>query len=114
MLALQPERPGVTPANIERIEKGMTLAEVEKILGGPGKRYDSDPLFGHVFYDAWGNEGWQSGPHLIDASRTVFVWGHPSEETWVAVYFDDANSVIGKLWRARETFLEMLRRLLRL
>jgi hypothetical protein len=30
--------PGVTEANVKRIRPGMTLAEVESILGGPGDR----------------------------------------------------------------------------
>jgi hypothetical protein len=30
-------RPGVTEANVRRIRVGMTLAEVEGILGGPGR-----------------------------------------------------------------------------
>src|SRR5262249_15428976 len=37
VLAMLPPRPGVTPSNIERIKDGMTLEEVEKVLGGPGK-----------------------------------------------------------------------------
>jgi hypothetical protein len=116
VLAVLSPRPGVTLANIECIEKGMTLAEVEKILGGPGKRYDSDPLFGHVFYDAWGNEGWQSGPHLIDASRTVFVWGRPHEGTCVAVSFDrESNRVREKNWLPRRpSFFQRLFNSLRL
>src|SRR5262249_24525820 len=30
-------RPGVTEANFKRIRKGMTLAEVQALLGGPGQ-----------------------------------------------------------------------------
>ena len=35
VLSLLPPRPGVTKANFDRIEVGMTLAEVEAILGEP-------------------------------------------------------------------------------
>jgi hypothetical protein len=35
VLAMIPPRPGVTKANFDRIEKGMTRAEVERIFGGP-------------------------------------------------------------------------------
>jgi hypothetical protein len=34
---LLPAQPGVTKANFDRIEKGMTRAEVEAIFGGPGE-----------------------------------------------------------------------------
>jgi hypothetical protein len=34
-LAFWPLSPGITRANCERIQEGMTLAEVESILGGP-------------------------------------------------------------------------------
>jgi hypothetical protein len=36
VLAMLPPRPGVTKANFDRIEKGMTLSEVEQLLGRPG------------------------------------------------------------------------------
>jgi hypothetical protein len=38
VLAMLPPRPGVTKANFDRIEKGMTLAEVEEIFGEKGFR----------------------------------------------------------------------------
>jgi hypothetical protein len=43
---LQLPRPGVTRANFERLEEGMTLEEVETILGRPGVGYlmDEDDL----------------------------------------------------------------------
>src|ERR1035438_9324153 len=37
VLAMLPPRPGVTKANFDRIEKGMTRAEVEQIFGGKGE-----------------------------------------------------------------------------
>ena len=36
VLAMLPPGPGVTKANFDRIEKGMTLAQVELLLGGTG------------------------------------------------------------------------------
>ena len=100
VLALLPPRPGVTLANIERIEKGMTLAEVEKILGGPGKVFDSDPL---------------SHLSIIDSSRTVVVWGRLYEGPCVAVSFDrNTNRVRGKNWEPQDTFLQRLFNSLRL
>jgi hypothetical protein len=37
VLAMLPPGPGVTKANFDRIEKGMTLAEVEQIFGEKGE-----------------------------------------------------------------------------
>jgi hypothetical protein len=37
ILAMLPPHPGVTRANFDRIEKGMTRAEVEEIFGGPSE-----------------------------------------------------------------------------
>ncbi len=37
VLAMLPPRPGVTKANFDRIEKGMTRAEVEQIFDGKGE-----------------------------------------------------------------------------
>jgi hypothetical protein len=92
VLALLPARPRVTPANIVRIEDGMTLEEVETILGGPGECLH--------------------GPTLS------VKWDHPYNESWVAVGFDDANRVKAIYWepppRPRETFMQKVRRLLRL
>ena len=36
VLAMLPPRPGVTKANFDRIEKGMTKAQVEEIFGREG------------------------------------------------------------------------------
>jgi hypothetical protein len=38
VLGMLPPRPGVTRANFDRIEMGMTEAEVEEIFGGKGKQ----------------------------------------------------------------------------
>jgi hypothetical protein len=38
ILAMLPPSPGVTKANFDRIEKGMTRAEVEEIFGREGQR----------------------------------------------------------------------------
>jgi hypothetical protein len=36
-------RPGVTQANFERIQRGMTLAEVEALMGRPGQPMPPPP-----------------------------------------------------------------------
>ena len=94
VLALLPPRPGVTPANIERIEDGMTQEEVEKILGGPGVNLLASTSF-------------------VPRGRVV-VWDHPHDGTYVRVGFDRDNRVIGKDWGPPETLLRKLRRLLHL
>ena len=49
-LRAQLPRPGVTVANYQRIRDGMTVAEVEAILGGPPGTYDGpDDAFGGQF-----------------------------------------------------------------
>ena len=90
VLALLPPRPGITPANIQRIEEGMTLAEVEEILGGPGV------------------ERW---PRF---DTHVVTWNHPHDETWVTVWLDQANRVTLSAPIPPETFMQKLKRLLRL
>lgn len=48
VLALLPlgDRPGVTKANFDRIEMGMTLAQAEEIFGGKAKTIE--PWFGGI------------------------------------------------------------------
>jgi hypothetical protein len=51
VLALLPPSPGVTKANFDRIEKGMTLAEVEEIFGGKAVlRYDGKMTAGVPYW----------------------------------------------------------------
>jgi hypothetical protein len=107
VLALLPPRPGVTPANIERIEDGMTVAEVEKILGGPGEsfwsylaRSSSTSPLGIVGGTKFGN--------------TMLVWHHPHDGTCVAVSFDRDARVKGKFSGPPETFMQRVQRLLHL
>jgi len=105
VLALLPPRPGVTPANIERIEDGMTRAEVEKILGGPGESLGS--YLAH----------YPTSPLIIMGGkkyRGASVWRHPHDGTFVAVYFFPDNRVTGRQSAQPETFRQKLCRLLRL
>ena len=48
VLAMLPAGPGVTKANFDRIEKGMTLAEVKEIFGREGKEAPREP--GYYWY----------------------------------------------------------------
>jgi hypothetical protein len=83
------DRPGVTKANFDRIEKGMTLAEVQQIFGQDGE-----------------------GPWFPTESknRTYWYWDWPK----VGIQFLD-NCVIEKEWHnSEETILDKIRRWLRL
>jgi hypothetical protein len=78
--------PGVTKANFDRIEEGMTLQEVEQILGRPGKL-------------TWGGYSWEA-----EDGATVFV-----------VFDFDGASAGPKSWAdSRETPLDKIRRWLHL
>ena len=53
VLALLPPRSGVTKANYDRIERGMTLTEVERIFGRKATTSRGEPI---AFFCAWENE----------------------------------------------------------
>jgi hypothetical protein len=70
VLALLPPRPGVTKENFDRIQNGMTRAEVAEILGDePGRRQD----------------------HLA-------LWESDDAGDLVLIGFDDADRVHVKNW----------------
>ena len=79
-------RPGPSRTNFERIQKGMTLGEVESFLGPAGLSYSSD--FYYDYYIVKGNDGW---------SRIYIRQGTVSE-----LSFDDTLTIEGKkTFRAR-------------
>jgi hypothetical protein len=51
VLAMLPEGPGVTKANFDKVEKGMTLAEVEQIFGKAGLPKPIDEFLEVVWQD---------------------------------------------------------------
>jgi hypothetical protein len=83
-------RPGVTQANYQRIREGMTLQEVESLLGGPPGNYSRIP----------DKEAglWTIDPSRPDLDRQFFI----GREVWignelaVAVWFDDQERVARK------------------
>ncbi len=84
--------PGVTKANFDRIEEGMTNAEVEQLLGGTGL-----PFHGFAHHEP---------------PRT-FVW-EGDDGSVVFVEFTD-NSVMSKKWEpSTESITDRLRRWLHL
>jgi hypothetical protein len=103
-------RPGVTRANYERIQEGMTLPEVESILGGPPGNYSRLPdneagLWAIDFADP------ELGPQYF-RGREAWVGG----ELAVAVWLNDQGRVRRKAAFdvPEPTFLDRLRRLLHL
>ena len=90
VLALLPPRTGVTKANFDRIQDGMSIAEVELILGGAGQPF-----------------------HGFANQKQTLVWlGDDGSLAFVEVA---DNSVKSKMWNpSNETFADKLRRWLRL
>ena len=59
VLALLPPRPGVTKANFDRIEIGMTVAEVDQIFGPPSGYFDRTELIPKriITWEGWQDDG---------------------------------------------------------
>src|SRR4051794_959890 len=94
VLAMLPPRPGVTKANFDRIEIGMTRSEVEIIFGEPSEATSSTtPLGGKTTTsDDW----FQLGRGIAN------------------IYFND-ELVVNKEWQAvPESFTQKIRRWLHL
>jgi hypothetical protein len=59
VLAALPPLPGVTKANFDRIQEGMTLVQVEAILGEPAKDFMGEGDFtGHLWAHENGSRVW--------------------------------------------------------
>ena len=96
VLALLLPSPGVSKANFDRIEKGMTSAQVEQILGGEAKTIE--PWFGGI----------RDNP-----GAKVAVWKADDESKAGIVLMN--SCVFDKEWRdSTETFLDKIRRWLHL
>jgi hypothetical protein len=89
VLAMLPARPGVTKGNFDRIENGMTLAEVDKIFGKPG---------------SFGND-------LPTRTSALSSWRSENDE--LACIFFDHGIVYDKEWHG-ETIIDRIRRWLHL
>jgi hypothetical protein len=80
-------RPGITAANIKRIRPGMTVTEVEALLGQRGGRYFPE-----------------------DPPPAVWVWVGPTRSVWVST--DDADRVVEvTVWQPRKGEVSTLARL---
>ena len=82
-IAMLPPRPGVTKANFDSIEIGMTKEDVTGILGenvtGPWKIM----AVNHTYFSWWGTEGKRPAQANIffDDDRVIDKWWFPSNET---------------------------------
>lgn len=79
---LRSARPGITGANFDRLEIGMSQAEVETLLDGPPRL---DP---HFLYQ-W--EGCVPG-----GNRTRAIW--TSSSAAVILFFDERGRLDEKIW----------------
>jgi hypothetical protein len=77
VIAMLPPRPGVTKANFDRIEKGMTRAEVNEVFGQEGWSYSIPRL---RRFHIWRH---QDGAHATlsfhDGRVTSMGWQHSTE-----------------------------------
>jgi hypothetical protein len=119
VLAMLPpdDRPGVTKANFDRIEEGMTRAEVEEIFGRPSDKIEGltraeiELTRAEIEQMAGGGK----------AEEFLIRIGPNNSRSWTAndgaeaeIYFKN-DCVTGKLWLdSHGTFLDKIRRWLHL
>src|SRR4051812_29388784 len=101
----QPPRSAINAENAAKIEIGMTLAEVEAVLGGPARDETTGPVNDVIFGGELMLPGGPSAEWVSDEYR-VWVW--LDSEGRVDLYSDSP------VQRLPETPLEKLRRWLRL
>jgi hypothetical protein len=89
VLVLLPPRPGVTKANYDRIEEGMSLAEINAILGRP--------------------------PDMVEGGAEEMWHGWIGEDGFVHVVFAGDSTFVRKEWRdSPRTLSEKVRQWLHL
>jgi hypothetical protein len=100
----------ITRANADRIHPGMTLADVEAILGGPAR----DETTGAVAVD-------RPGPLVFTAPMGRMIYSWQSDEVTIGVQVDNDDRVIERtsvhvhrVWTGPLDMLYMVRRWLRL
>src|SRR5262245_35888817 len=71
--------PGATEANVRRIQEGMTLQEVEAILGGPpSSQRVRRPMCGGNLWLVW--YSWEGEAGTV---RVTMLWDHVHCAEWV-------------------------------
>ena len=78
-LAMFPLRPGVTKANFDRIEEGMTRAQVEEFFGRPGTviRHDGPGGKAAITWEADDRSGASVG--FLNDCVTGAIWNNSPE-----------------------------------
>jgi hypothetical protein len=103
-------RSAITRANAEKIREGMTLAEVEAILGGPPRDDSTGLLTGDNNPDGTGSTIWIWPAPMPNSPALEWVSDHVA----VRVHFDDAGRAESvsriPLCRAEEGLLDRFRR----
>jgi len=81
ILAMLPPRPGVTKANFDRIEKGMTQSEVNDIFGKSASRHAGFcSASGNTSFEDWLSEGGSSASLTLHNDIVVgFQWNESTE-----------------------------------
>jgi hypothetical protein len=98
-----PSRTAINGENYDRVEIGMTLAEVEEILGGPARFEPSDAVYQMVRQETKGD---------YSLSKPSRLW--ISDWTGIEVCFDEHSAVIGTARHEvrRVTFLRRVQEVL--
>jgi hypothetical protein len=83
-------RPGVNKQNFDRIEVGMTRAEVEAIFAGPAK-FKRPNSTRALLSDEWWSESWSEDNELrADSARIVFdETNNVCEKDWWGIWRDE-------------------------
>jgi len=95
--------PGISYGNSERIGAGMSVSEVEAILGGPGK----------LGPEYWGDQGPGEPQGCEDCNKKVRIWQNTQER--IIVRFDDQLRVTRKIYYGPPQgggYLDFFRRIL--
>jgi hypothetical protein len=77
VFAMVPSGPGVSKANFDRIQEGMTMAEVEEIFGGKGA---TAGMHEHTFVFWIANDGSSATVDFVNDCVGAKRW-HDSDET---------------------------------
>jgi hypothetical protein len=106
-LALLPPGASVTKANFDRLEKRMTRADVEKLLGEPTGGY----LLGGSFSTSEDHEyRWCDN----DGIASIRFAKNPNDEHAPYAPPGMSDQILDLHWESSETFTDKFRRLLRL
>lgn len=96
VLSILPSRPGVTKANFDRIQVGMTRAQVEEIFGREGKRnrvwmrgIENTMFF--VIQDEWVAE---------DSSAALVAFSFPDDYVIETEWHDSTETILDKIRRS--------------